>query len=201
VSRPCRRLDQARQLDDVLVARLPVEVPHTKSSARSCTQASGRDATPPRSPDRAAWSFVYRQPDCATVEALARAPRRKPRSATSRVKKPEPPTPEVQADAAIIADAIALGRRDEVVVQIGTLLPLAVAEYQRQFPSAIYYEPSIRCLFCAVTRDTETIQLHVEECGLRFLAGLRKPVSPLNHCPWCGQGRLGHPCRVMPDEG
>jgi hypothetical protein len=112
--------------------------------------------------------------------------------------KPEPPTPEVRADAAIVADAIALGRRDEVGVQLETLLPAAIAEYKRQFPTAIYYEPSIRCLFCAVTRDAETIQLHVEECGCRFLAGLRKPAQPVNHCPWCGKGTLGHRCRVEP---
>jgi hypothetical protein len=126
---------------------------------------------------------------------------RKGKQAPPPPPPPIPPVPpEIQADAAIVADAIALGRRDEVADQIATLLPAAVAQYRRHYPRAIYDERSIRCLFCAVTRDAETIQLHVEECGLRFLAGLRRPAQPINHCPWCGQGKLGHRCPVMPDS-
>ncbi len=104
------------------------------------------------------------------------------------------------ADAAIVADGLALGRRDEMADQVATLLPLAVAEYRRQFPKAIFDPQSITCLFCTVTRDPDGIQDHLEECAMRFLAGLRKPVPPSDRCPWCGQwGLARHRCRVRPD--
>jgi hypothetical protein len=129
----------------------------------------------------------------ARTKRTKKSPATKPRGAA-------PPTEETKADAAIVADGLALGRRVELTDQIAALLPLAVAEYRRQFPKAIFDQDSITCLFCSVTRDRDRIQAHLEECGMRFLAGLRKPAPPSARCPWCGQWGLSrHRCRVRPD--
>lgn len=121
----------------------------------------------------------------------------------------KPPTPEVKALASVVSDLLELGKREEAKQDVQALLPVALAEYLRQFPNArnvsnrVYimrpnwrdHEMDYCCFFCRESVVTlpihkgltlalvDKLETHGELCGMSFLAGLTTGEGPRGEAP------------------
>jgi hypothetical protein len=121
------------------------------------------------------------------------------------VRRPKkPPTPETVAEATVVVDAIVEKRRDAFAADMPRLMDAAVGEYMRRYKvinqtGRPYYfravwadgEQHIVCFFCRESLNTLPVRkswpskmmeraerTHIEECAMRFLAGMFDGVPP-----------------------